>query len=186
MARARVIECKLSRVQKVAAKRAYLTFDRRISNRVLAPAAVSRVAYNRVAYVREVDSDLMRAASFDLDIEQGELTQSPRDFNDSMSRAARSFADYSHASSILGAAAYRRLDLGSVFRHATVGERNVLLEYQAITKLARQSLVREVVFRYDQQPRCFFVYAVNYTWANTACGFRKRVEVIDERIGERA
>ena len=103
-----------------------------------------------------------------------------------MSSAARAFADYGHASPVLRAAAYRRSDFVTVFWRSTVNERDVHLEHQAVAKLVRQSLVREVVFRYDEQPRSFFVYAVNYAWANAACGFGKRVEVIDERIGQRA
>ena len=70
----------LGRVQKVAAQLFYLTFYSRVEDGVFSPAAVRRVAHYRVAYVCEVDADLMCATGLYLHFEERKLRKPIRHF----------------------------------------------------------------------------------------------------------
>ena len=50
-------ESELRRVQKVPTQRLHAASDRHVANRVLAPAAIRRVTYNRMTDMRNVNSE---------------------------------------------------------------------------------------------------------------------------------
>jgi hypothetical protein len=137
LAGARVRKTQLRRVQKLAAKSANLLLRVRFANRILAPAAVSRVAHYRVADMRQVDAYLMRSARLDHHLDEREFVVSVLDLKDRMGRATRASAQDRHASAVMRASAYARLDLAARLRHATVNERDIHLEDLPVTELVR-------------------------------------------------
>lgn len=120
LACSRVSEGELRRVQKLAAKRADCAFDRRVAHGVFAPASVSRVAYDRMACVCHVNSYLMCAPGFDLNLKQREFCISFCRFKDCMSRAARASANDGHARAVVGASPDSRINLAALLRHKTI------------------------------------------------------------------
>ena len=105
--------------------------------RILAAATIGNIANNWVADVRQVHSNLMSAARFDLDVEQSEIRKAADNFEDCMSRAARISSKHAHANATARASSNARLNFALPFRDAAINQRDVKLEYVAISKLIR-------------------------------------------------
>src|SRR3954469_2727911 len=132
---ARVHECKLRRVQKLATETASLALHRRIAHHVIATAAVQGIADDRVADVRQVNANLMCASGLDLHAQQSEFGITLGYFKDRMCRAPGSAAQHGHARAVVWAASQARFDLTARLGNATVSERDVELEDLAVAEL---------------------------------------------------
>ena len=180
-----MIESQLGRMQKVTPER----FNRApccwVSNRVLSPTAVSCIAHNWMTDVREMNSNLMCAAGFDLHIQQCEFLIARCDFIQRMSGAACVTLEHCHASAIVRAASETRFNLASIFCYASINQRRVLLEHLAVAKLIGEFFVSRIVLRHNKQARCVLVYAMHDARPNAASYTGQRIEVIDERVGKR-
>src|SRR5437764_15303404 len=95
--------------------------------------------------VRQVHSNLMRAAGLDLHIQECEVLIAPGDFEDCMSRPAGASSQHGHSRAVVPAASDPRFDVISLFGHPAINQRDVPLEDLPVTKLIRQSLVRKIV-----------------------------------------
>lgn len=124
----------------------------RVLYNVFAARAISGIGDDRVADVRQMNSNLVCAACADLNIEQCEFIKSLRNFKQRQSRPSRPAFEDSHASAVMRAATDAGVYLSAIFHHATVNERCIKLEDFSITKLIGNFFVRRVGFRYDQKP----------------------------------
>src|SRR5437867_13032314 len=95
--------------------------------RILAAATIGNIANNWVGDVRQVHSNLMSAARFDLDVQQSEIRTTDETFEDCMSRAARISAKHAHTNSTARASSDARLDFALPFRDAAISKRDVKL-----------------------------------------------------------
>ena len=186
VARARMVESQSRRMQEVPLERRDLSLDLRIANRVLAPAAISRIPDYRMTDVRQVNSYLMRAAGLDLHIQQREAAEAFGHFKNGMRCAAGSASKHRHSSSIIAAAPDASLDLAALLRHPSVDQRDVHFEHLAVAKLVRQAFVRAVVLCDDQQAGSFFVDSMDDARPGTSRLPGQLVEVMHERVRKRA
>ena len=116
-------ERKLFSVKKKATKAFDSFFDLVVRDRVVAAFVVESVADDRVIYRREVHTDLMRAASFDLDIEQRELFVTRTHFPERKCVAA--VCGDRHFGPVPTVASDRPVDRPRIFTNVSMHERNV-------------------------------------------------------------
>ena len=99
-------------VQKKPAKRIDGIADIGIGDGVVAALVVDLVADDRVIDIAHVDADLVRAAGFDLDVEQREFFKSLSHFPEREGTAA--VGGDLHPQAVVLVAADRRLDLAGI------------------------------------------------------------------------
>src|SRR5690242_13554217 len=112
-----------------------------------------------------MDSNLMRATGLYLDPQQSEILKAFRDFENCVSRPAGLSFEHGHSRSIVGSPADSSFNLSAFLSHPTVDKRHVHLEHRALAKLIRQSLMRDIVLRNDQQARRVFVQTMDDAWS---------------------
>src|SRR6185503_19289463 len=95
--------------------------------------------------VREVNSNLMRAASLDLHIQQCEFLIAGCDFVDRMRCAACVTLEHAHTRAIVRAASESRFYRAQVVCYASINQRGVSLEDLSVTKLIGEFLVGHIV-----------------------------------------
>src|SRR6185369_14986075 len=107
-------------------------------------------ARNWMTDMCEVDSNLMRAAGFDLNLQQREVLIAVGDFVNRVSRPARSPLQHRHASPVVRAASNASFDLSALVGEAAIDEGDVQLVHLPLAKLIRQSLMCEIILRNDK------------------------------------
>lgn len=105
--------------------------------RILAAATIGNIANNWMTDVRQVHANLMGAARFDLDVEQGEIRKASGNFEDCMSGPTCVSSKDAHPSATARTAADAGFDFTLLIRDAAINQRNVELEHLAISKLIR-------------------------------------------------
>ncbi len=148
-------------------------------------AAIDLVAEQRVAYVRQVDADLVRAAGLQ-PAPQVRIAAVARDDLPMGDGAAPAGHD-GHALAVDGVARYRCVHRAGVGAHPPAHDALVDAREAVIGELGAQGEVGGVVLRRDDQPRGVAVYAVDYPGPPLAAYPGERVPaVVHERVDKRA
>lgn len=122
--------------------------------------AVDQIAEQRVADVRHVHADLVRAAGLQLaaDVRVAVVARDDRPVRD---RVAGVFGRHGHALAVRRVAADGRVDRAGIFAQIAADDGLIRAGHRMVGQLRRERKMRKVVFRRDEQTGCVLVDAVH-------------------------
>ncbi len=184
LACSRVTKPEFFSMEKLAAQPRDSTSNDRIHNGFVTSRSVSLVSHHRMLQPGKMHANLVRAPSFEFDVQQAESIEAA--VNSIKRERDATATNDCHASAMAWIARNGLIDFTAIFFQLSVNQSDIGFENFAGAKLIGETLVRAFGFGDDHEPGSILVQAVNNAGSRFSATTRQLLKVKRQGIGQRA